>query len=181
MGADAKKARTSRGAHVDGGDPKPQLCAFWGARSRVNTIINRVRSIPRASHRTSPCGTAAQELVLLYFPSGLFVYSWISRRFVFSVTSVRPILLSRHAINRPLQTAKYEKEKCTSATPRHAIAHPQSTRDEGHERTRTGKNTACTTANLDGRRGNNHAERRRRELERDHVGRYRATARVIAG
>ena len=66
---------------------------------------------PEHSHRTSPCGTAAQELVLLYFPSGLFVYSWISRRFVFSVTSVRPILFSRHAINRPLQTAKYEKEK----------------------------------------------------------------------
>ena len=52
-GADAKKARTSRGAHVDGGDPKPQLCAFWGARSRVNTIINRVRSIPRAT-KTRP-------------------------------------------------------------------------------------------------------------------------------
>ena len=27
---------------------------------------------PEHSHRTSPCGTAAQELVLLYFPSGLF-------------------------------------------------------------------------------------------------------------
>ena len=94
---------------------------------------------PEHSHRTSPCGTAAQELVLLYFPSGLFVYSWISRRFVFSVTSVRPILFSRHAINRPLQTTKYEKEKCTSATPRHSIAHSQRTRDEGHERTRTGK------------------------------------------
>jgi hypothetical protein len=82
---------------------------------------------PEHSHRTSPCGTAAQELVLLYFPSGLFVYSWISRRFVFSVTSVRPILFSRHAINRPLQTTKYEKEKCTSATPRDRTS-PEDTR-----------------------------------------------------
>ena len=84
---------------------------------------------PEHSHRTSPCGTA-QELVLLHFPSGLFVYSWISRRFVFSVTSVRPILFSRHAINRPLQTAKYEKEKVHlgDATARDHRTSPEYTR-----------------------------------------------------
>jgi len=33
---------------VDGGRPKHHLCAFGGARTRENTIINRVRSMPRA-------------------------------------------------------------------------------------------------------------------------------------
>ena len=33
---------------MDGGGPKHQLCALRGARTRENTIINRVRSIPRA-------------------------------------------------------------------------------------------------------------------------------------
>ena len=47
----------------------------------------------------------------LYFLLGLFVFSLISRRFVFSVTSVRPFLFSRHVINQPFQTVKCEKEK----------------------------------------------------------------------
>ena len=34
---------------MDGGRPKHQLCAFWGARTRENMITNRVRSMPRAS------------------------------------------------------------------------------------------------------------------------------------
>ena len=33
---------------MDGGGPKPKLCAHWGTWSNVNTIIDRVRSIPRA-------------------------------------------------------------------------------------------------------------------------------------
>ena len=38
---------------MDGGRPKHQLCAFGGARTRENTMINRVRSIPRAERRAS--------------------------------------------------------------------------------------------------------------------------------
>ena len=33
---------------MDGGGPKHQLFAIWGARSRENTIVNQVHSIPRA-------------------------------------------------------------------------------------------------------------------------------------
>ena len=48
---------------MDGGRPKHKLCAFWGARTRENTIINRVRSIPRATPAEpvrNPCGTPAE-------------------------------------------------------------------------------------------------------------------------
>ena len=38
---------------MDGGRPKHQLRAFRGARTRENTIINRVRSMPRAAGRFS--------------------------------------------------------------------------------------------------------------------------------
>ena len=42
---------------MDGGRPKHQLCAFWGARTRENTIIiYRVRSIPGAA-RTKKAGS----------------------------------------------------------------------------------------------------------------------------
>ena len=36
---------------MDGGGPKHQLCALWGARSRESTIIHQVRSMPRAACR----------------------------------------------------------------------------------------------------------------------------------
>ena len=48
---------------MDGGGSKPQLCALcWGTWSNVNTIIDRVRSIPRADsavRRKSTSGASA--------------------------------------------------------------------------------------------------------------------------
>ena len=45
------------------------------------------------------CGAAwRRSWCCLYFPSGLFVFSWILRRFVFSGTFVRPFLFSRNAM-----------------------------------------------------------------------------------
>ena len=43
---------------MDGGGPKPQLCALWGTWSNVNTIIDQVRSIPEQREVAEGIGTA---------------------------------------------------------------------------------------------------------------------------
>ena len=56
---------------MDGGGPKHQLCALWGVRSRKNTIVNQVRSMPRvdgtdrgacSARRHQPPGVASRQL-----------------------------------------------------------------------------------------------------------------------
>ena len=49
---------------------KPQLCALWGARSRENTIIDRVRSIPeqnRTTEKPLPSAAALQGMAGWFF------------------------------------------------------------------------------------------------------------------
>ena len=50
---------------MDGGGPKHQLCAFRGARTRENTIINRVRSIGGAVVWPLPFGFGLGGRLLL--------------------------------------------------------------------------------------------------------------------
>ena len=49
---------------MDGGGPKPQLCELWSTWPNVNSIIEVLRSIPRA-HTRSPTGPVFCTLALL--------------------------------------------------------------------------------------------------------------------
>ena len=66
---------------------------------------------PKNPALNSLCSSLAGSWCCLYFPSGLFVFSWISRRFVFSVTFVRPFLFSRHVIKSAFPNSEIREGK----------------------------------------------------------------------